>query len=67
MFIDRICLEVEMLKAELEPCKSNVCAGVLERSQIINIPDGVTSPQTNPLWDGSVLLLGSGKLLLGTE
>lgn len=33
----------------------------------MNIPDGVTSPQTDPLWDGSVLLLGSGKLLLGAE
>ena len=31
------------------------------------VPDGVTSPQSNPLWNGSVLLLGSRKLLLGAE
>lgn len=29
--------------------------------------DGVASPQTNPLGDGTVLLLSFGKLLLGTE
>lgn len=29
--------------------------------------DGVTSPQTNPLGDRTVLLLSFGKLLLGTE
>lgn len=31
------------------------------------LPDGVTGPQTNPLGDGTVLLLGFGKLLLGAE
>ena len=31
------------------------------------VPDGVTSPQTDPLWDRSVLLLGSGELLLRAE
>ena len=31
------------------------------------VPDGVTGPQSNPLWDGSVLLLRTRKLLLGTE
>ena len=29
--------------------------------------DGVTGPQTNPLGDRTVLLLGFGKLLLGAE
>jgi hypothetical protein len=31
------------------------------------VPDGVTSPQSNPLGNGSVLLLSSGELLLGAE
>lgn len=31
------------------------------------LPDGVTSPETNPLRNRTVLLLGFGKLLLGTE
>lgn len=31
------------------------------------IPDGVTSPQANPLGNGPVLLLCSGELLLGAE
>lgn len=31
------------------------------------LPDGVTGPETNPLRDGTVLLLSFGKLLLGTE
>lgn len=31
------------------------------------IPNGVTSSETNPLGDRSVLLLGLGQLLLGTE
>jgi hypothetical protein len=31
------------------------------------VPDGVTSPHSDPLRDGSVLLLGFGKLLLGAE
>ena len=31
------------------------------------VSDGVTGPQTNPLGDGTVLLLGFGKLLLGAE
>ncbi len=31
------------------------------------LPDGVTGPETNPLGDGTVLLLSFGKLLLGTE
>lgn len=31
------------------------------------LPDGVSGPQTNPLGNGAVLLLGFGKLLLGTE
>lgn len=30
-------------------------------------PDGVTGPETDPLRDGTVLLLSFGKLLLGTE
>ena len=30
-------------------------------------PDGVSRPQTDPLRDGSVLLLGSGELLLRAE
>lgn len=30
-------------------------------------PNGVTSPETDPLGDRAVLLLGFGKLLLGTE
>lgn len=35
--------------------------------QGLDLPDGVTSPQTNPLRDRTVLLLRSGKLLLGAE
>lgn len=31
------------------------------------VPDGVASPQADPLRDGSVLLLRFGKLLLGAE
>jgi hypothetical protein len=31
------------------------------------LPDGVTGPETNPLGDGTVLLLSFGKLLLGAE
>lgn len=31
------------------------------------LPDGVASPETNPLRDGAVLLLRLSKLLLGTE
>jgi len=31
------------------------------------VPDGVTSPQADPLGNGPVLLLGLGKLLLGAE
>lgn len=33
----------------------------------MNLLDGVTGPQANPLRDGTVLLLSFGKLLLGTE
>ena len=32
-----------------------------------SVPDGVTSPQSDPLGNGSVLLLSSRKLLLGAE
>lgn len=32
-----------------------------------SLPDGVASPETNPLRDGTVLLLSFGKLLLGAE
>lgn len=32
-----------------------------------SILDGVTGPQTNPLRDGTVLLLSLSKLLLGAE
>ncbi|KAK2628534.1 hypothetical protein QTJ16_001637 [Diplocarpon rosae] len=31
------------------------------------VPDGITSPQSDPLWDRSVLLLGSGELHLCAE
>lgn len=31
------------------------------------VPNGVSCPQSNPLWDRSVLLLCSGELLLGAE
>jgi len=31
------------------------------------VSDGVTGSQTNPLWNGSVLLLGSGELDLRSE
>lgn len=31
------------------------------------VPDGVTSPQTDPLRNGTVLLLGLRQLLLGLE
>lgn len=30
-------------------------------------PDGIARPQSNPLWDGSVLLLRSRELLLRAE
>lgn len=32
-----------------------------------SLPDGVASPETNPLRYGTVLLLSFGKLLLGAE
>lgn len=32
-----------------------------------NAPDRVTGAQTDPLWDGTVLLLGFGEFLLGAE
>jgi len=31
------------------------------------VPDGVASPETDPLRNGAVLLLGLGQLLLGAE
>jgi hypothetical protein len=31
------------------------------------VPDSVTGSETDPLWDGSVLLLGSGELDLCSE
>lgn len=31
------------------------------------LPDGVAGPQANPLWDGAVLLLRFGELLLRPE
>lgn len=31
------------------------------------LPDGVTSSQSNPLWDRTILLLGSCELLLRAE
>jgi hypothetical protein len=35
---------------------------------VVNLePDGVSRPQANPLRDGSILFLGSGKLLLRAE
>jgi hypothetical protein len=34
---------------------------------VMIVPDGVTSPQSDPLWNGSVLLLGSCELLLRAE
>ena len=37
------------------------------QSSGVFVPDGVTSTQTNPLWNGSVLLLGLGELLLRAE
>ncbi|CAL3965832.1 unnamed protein product [Diplocarpon coronariae] len=33
----------------------------------LTVPDGVTSPQSDPLRNGSVLLLGSGELHLCTK
>ena len=32
-----------------------------------DIPDGVSGPETDPLWDGTVLLLRSRELLLRAE
>ena len=32
-----------------------------------NVPDGVACPQSDPLWDGPVLLLGPGELLFRAE
>ena len=32
-----------------------------------SLPDGVAGPKTNPLWDGSILLLSPRELLLGAE
>lgn len=37
------------------------------RRQKSVVPDGVTGPETNPLRNRTVLLLGFGKLLLGAE
>jgi hypothetical protein len=31
------------------------------------LPDGVSGPQADPLWNGTILLLRFGKLLLGAE
>lgn len=33
----------------------------------LDVPNGVTGPQTDPLGDGAVLLLRFGKLDLGAE
>lgn len=35
--------------------------------ELLNAPDGVASSEANPLRHRAVLLLGLGKLLLGTE
>lgn len=41
--------------------------GVVDRREGEIVPDGVTGSQSNPLWNWSVLLLGSGELNLRTE
>jgi hypothetical protein len=40
---------------------------VSSNEAVENVPDSVTGPQADPLGDGTVLLLGFGKLLLGAE
>lgn len=37
------------------------------QSIVESLPDGVAGPKTNPLWDGSILLLSPCELLLGAE
>jgi hypothetical protein len=41
--------------------------GLAPVSSLSVVSNGVTSPEANPLRDGTVLLLSFGKLLLGTE
>ena len=49
-------------------CISRSRVGRTERiEKKVNLPDVVVGPQTNPLGDRTVLLLGFGKLLLGAE
>jgi len=42
-------------------------AGLAPVSSLGVVADSVTGPQADPLGDGTVLLLGFGKLLLGAE
>lgn len=39
----------------------------LKEGSNVCVPDGVSSAKTDPLWDGSVLLLGSGELHFRAE
>jgi hypothetical protein len=43
----------------------DACKGV--KAVFGHIPNGIPSPQPDPLWDGSVLLLRFRQLLLGAE
>jgi hypothetical protein len=62
---------IEPASPFLTPCQPEACAycGIwdsrYEKGEVV--PDGVTGSETDPLWDWSVLLLGSGELDLCSE
>ena len=67
-----------VVAAEIVGLAGRYCGADVERKMVMldsvssnevveNVPDSVTGPQADPLGDGTVLLLGFGKLLLGAE
>jgi hypothetical protein len=47
--------------------RTNIGSAHFPNSSEVAIPDGVARPQSDPLWDRSVLLLRFGELLLRSE
>lgn len=60
------CLKCVLLNRPGYPAERSGECRLRERSNVC-VPDGVTSAKTDPLWDGSVLLLGSGELNFRAE
>ena len=54
-------------ESEYNTIRLDAEAGLAPMTSLGVVSDGVTSPQADPLGNGPVLLLGLGKLLLGTE